>query len=205
MAPKRRQPHSSKPDLQPVPVILGTAVYGILFLFAILAISHSHAALLPGPTASPTVSPTIDPSLNHVAGDFVVVDGWNSCKTSVKLAATSQADGTNASGTFELSAVGGPSWCAGQAKGRITCLLVNGNAAMFSGWVDETSDSFNIGNVLQGDIVENDPQTYGPPVDRAFISLASGSPECPPALSGPGGPQIISGTLTVSPARPSAS
>ena len=185
--------------------MLGVGVYGLLFVFATLAISHSHSAGAESPTASPTVSPTFDQALNHATGDFVVVDGWNSCKTAVKLAATSQADGSNASGTFELTAVGGPSWCTGQAKGRITCLLVNANTAMFSGWVDEASDSFNIGNVLQGDIIESDPQTYGQPVDRAFIGLAAGSPECPPALSGPGGPQIISGTLTVSPARLSPS
>lgn len=49
-------------------------------------------------------------------------------------------------------------------------------------------------------LYESDPQTYGPPVDRAGFGIAVGSPECPPAIAGTG-PAIRSGTIVVSPAR----
>jgi hypothetical protein len=185
----------------PLPLVFAlVAVYGLLILLATLTLSHQRSA------ASPAVAPTssLDPSLNFAGGDFVVVDGWNGCKIHVKLAATSKPDGTGASGTAEMAAAAGQSWCEGQASVRITCLLVKGNSALFSGWLDDTTGIFDIGNVLQGSVTENDPQAYGPPVDRAFLGVATGSPECPPALSGPGGPQIISGTLQVWVARPPA-
>lgn len=155
----------------------------------------------PLPTPTPAVWPNPAPNMNFAGGDFVVVDGWNGCKVHMRFAATSEPNGTGASGAFSMAAAPGGQ-CDGQASGRITCLLVNGNSAMYSAWVDDATGIFTIGNVLQGSITQNDPQAYGPAVDRAFLGLADGSPECPPALSGPGGPQIISGTLQVSAARP---
>lgn len=185
----------------PLPLVFAlVAVYGLLILLATLTLSHKGSATSPafGPT------PSLDPNLNFAGGDFVVTNGWNGCKINVKLAATSKADGTGASGTVVMSMASGQSWCQGRATGRLTCLLVTGNSAMFSGWLDDTTGMFSIGNVLQGSVTENAPQAYGPPVNRAFLGLADGSPECPPALSGPGGPQIISGSLHVSAARPPA-
>ena len=173
------------------------ATYGLLILLATLALSHKISAGSPLPTPGPAVWPTPDPNMNSVAGEFVVVDGWNGCKIHVKLAATSKPNGTGAYGAFLMTAVPAEQ-CQGQASGRITCLLVNGNSAMYSGWLDDDTGMFTIGNVLLGSVTQNDPQAYGPPVDRAFLGLADGSAECPPALSGPGGPQIISGTLQVS-------
>lgn len=188
---KPRQPFANRAPLPLVFAIVMT--YGLLIVLATLALSHkvSVGSLAVGP------SPRFDPNLNSAGGDFVVIDGWNGCRVHAKLAATSKPDGTEASGTFLLTAVAGEQ-CQGRASGRITCLLVNGNSAMYSGWLDDATGMFSIGNVLQGSLTQNDPQTYGPPVDRAFLGLADGSPECPPALSGPGGPQIISGTLQVS-------
>jgi hypothetical protein len=71
--------------------------------------------------------------------------------------------------------------------------------AVFSGWLDETSGIFDIGNVVQATVTQGDPQTYGPPVDRAGVGLAVGSPECPPAISGTG-PAIMSGSIEIAPA-----
>lgn len=185
----------------PLPLVFAlVAVYSLLILLATLTLSHKGSP--PSPAFAPT--PSLDPNLNFAGGDFVVTNGWNGCKIHTKLAATSKADGTGASGTVVMSAASGQSWCQGQASGRIICLLVSGNSAIYSGWLDDTTGIFSIGNVLQGSVTENAPQAYGPPVDRAFLGLADGSPECPPALSGPGGPQIISGTLHVSAARPPA-
>jgi hypothetical protein len=189
-----RKPRQVFANRTPLPLVFAIVMtYGLLIALATLALSHKSPAA--SPTAGP--SPSVDPSLNFARGDFVVVDGWNGCKVHVKLAATSRADGAEASGTFSMTAVAREQ-CQGQASGRITCLLVNGNSAMYSGWLDDTTGMFSSGNVLLGSLTQNDPQAYGPPVDRAFLGLADGSPECPPALSGPGGPQIISGTLQVS-------
>jgi hypothetical protein len=155
----------------------------------------------PTPTPAPTLAqwPSPEPSLNFAGGDFVVVNSWNGCRIHVTFAATSKADGTGASGAVVMTAVPSES-CQGQATGRITCLLVTGSHAVLSAWLDDTSGIFSIGNVLQATVTKNDPQTYGPPVDRAGFGLADGSPECPPGISGMG-PQIISGTLQVSQAR----
>ena len=192
--PTPRKPRQVFANRTPLPLVFAIVItYGLLILLATLALSHQGSA------GSPAVgpSPRVNPNLNFAGGDFVVIDGWNGCRVHAKLAATSQADGTDASGSFSLTAVGREQ-CQGQASGRITCLLVNGNSAMYSGWLDDATGMFSIGNVLLGSLTQNDPQTYGPPVDRAFLGLADGSPECPPALSGPGGPQIISGSLRVS-------
>ncbi|TMD66017.1 MAG: hypothetical protein E6I84_07555 [Chloroflexi bacterium] len=208
MGPKRGQGRSPRSRLSsgkarrattpaaPPPLIFAiVAAYGILILLATLALSHR------GPAGSAAIapSPSVDPSLNVAGGDFVVTDGWDGCGIHVKLSATSKADGTAASGTIVMSAAPGQPWCKGQATGRITCLLVNGNFARLSGWLDDRSAMFTAGNVVQATLTENDPQPYGPPVDRAGFGVVAGSPECPPAIEGTG-PQIMSGTLHVSPA-----
>lgn len=149
------------------------------------------------PTSPFHPSPVVkrDPHLNFASGDFKTVADVNACRMQVKFTATSKADGTGATGTITMNVVPS-SGCTGQAAGRITCLLVTGNHAVFSGWLDSTSGIFNIGNVVLATITQGDPQTYGPPVDRAGIGIAVGSPECPPAISGTG-PAIISGSIQV--------
>lgn len=183
------------------------ALYATLSLVAVLALSPKPSPtptplFQPPPTPSGVPWPTADPRLNFAGGDFIVVDGWNGCKIRVQLAATSRMDFTAATGTIVLTAIG-PDSCQGYAIGRVTCLLVTGNFAKLSGWLDQTSGIFTIGNVVQATLTVDDPQTYGPPINRAGIGLADGSPECPPNIEGKG-PQIISGTLQISPARPPA-
>jgi len=161
----------------------------------------------PTPTSSPTAqaSPSpyppvaIDPSLNFAGGDFVTGTGFTSCQMHVNFAATSKRDGTGASGTFIMTVVKNAS-CDGEASGRIACLLVNGNQAVIDGWMDKPTGVFSAGDIMQATVTQNDPQAYGPPVDRAGFGIASGSPECPPAISGTG-PAIRSGTIVVTPAR----
>jgi hypothetical protein len=156
----------------------------------------------PLPTASPSplVFPTPNSNLNFAGGDFETVADVNNCKMLVRFAATSNRDGSSGTGSISLAAVQSPS-CTGQATGRITCLLVSGNHAVFSGWLDDSSGIFDIGNVVQGTVTQDDPQPYGPPVDRAGIGIANGSPECPPAISGTG-PAIMTGTLQVIASKP---
>lgn len=189
-------------------VAIAVSVYSTLSLIAVLTLSPKGTPtpipmpqLFPSPTVVSSPIPTVaswpspDPSLNFAAGDFVVVDGWNGCKIRVQLAATSRPDYTGSTGAYTLDGVGPD--CQGHAAGRITCLLVTGNFAKVSGWLDQSSGMFTIGNVLQATLTQADPQPYGPPVSRAGIGLADGSPECPPAIEGKG-PQIVSGTLLVS-------
>lgn len=152
------------------------------------------------PTPPPAVWPTRDPSMNYAAGDIEVLSGWNGCKIRVKFAATSKADRTGSYGAFLMAAVPGDS-CEGQASGRITCLMVDGNSATFVGWLDDSDGSFTMANVIGASLTEHAPQAYGPPVDRASVSLYGGTPECPPGLNSSNQPQIISGSLQVSPAR----
>ena len=163
-----------------------------------------------GPTAqaSPTglkTSPqpypplTIDPSLNFAGGDFVTGTGFNDCNMHVNFAATSKRDGTGAVGKFIMTVVPTPN-CGGQATGSIACLLLNGNHAVMDGWMDNPTGVFAGGAIMQASLTENDPQSYGPPVDRAGFGIAGGSPECPPAIAGTG-PAIRSGAIVVSPAR----
>jgi len=141
----------------------------------------------------------IDPSLNFAGGDFVTGTGFNDCKMHVNFVATSRRDGTGASGTFIMTVVNTAN-CDGQASGRIACLLVNGNHAVIDGWMDNPTGVFSAGDIMQATVTQNDPQAYGPPVDRAGFGIAGGSPECPPAIAGTG-PAIRSGTIVVSPAR----
>ena len=157
----------------------------------------------PSPTTDPTSPPyppvRIDPSLNFAGGDFVTGTGFNDCKMHVNFVATSKRDGTGAGGTFIMTVVKTAN-CDGQATGRIACLLVNGNHAMIDGWMDNPTGVFSAGDIMQATVTENDPQAYGPPVDRAGFGIAGGSPECPPAIAGTG-PAIRSGTIVVSAAR----
>ena len=155
----------------------------------------------PSPTADPSVYPPvrIDPSLNFAGGDFVTGTGFNDCKMHVNFVATSKRDGTGAGGTFIMTVVKTTN-CDGQATGRIACLLVSGNHAMIDGWMDNPTGVFSAGDIMQATVTENDPQAYGPPVDRAGFGIAGGSPECPPAIAGTG-PAIRSGTIVVSAAR----
>ena len=188
VAQKRPIP-SSSPTAQPSPSVLPT----------------------PSPQPSPEVSPsgqipsppyppvTIDSSLNFAGGDFVTGTGFNNCQMRVNFVATSKRDGTGAAGTFIMTVVKTAS-CDGQATGRIACLLVNGNHAVIDGWMDNPTGVFSAGDIMEATVTENDPQTYGPPVDRAGFGIASGSPECPPGISGTG-PAIRSGTIVVTPAR----
>jgi len=196
-------------------VAIAISVCSTLSLIAVLTLSPKGT---PTPTPTPTFQlfptaqsiptpavaswPSPDPSLNFAGGDFVVVDGWNGCKVRVQLAATSRPDYTGSTGAFTLAGVGPD--CqgqpGGQAAGRITCLIVSGNFAKLSGWLDESSGMFTMANVLRMTLTQNDPQQYGPTVSRAGVGLAGGSPECPPAIEGKG-PQIISGTLQVWQAR----
>ena len=157
----------------------------------------------PSPTTDPTSPPyppvRIDPSLNFAGGDFVTGTGFNDCKMHVNFVATSKRDGTGAGGTFIMTVVKTAN-CDGQATGRIACLLVSGNHAMIDGWMDNPTGVFSAGDIMQATVTENDPQAYGPPVDRAGFGIAAGSPECPPAIAGTG-PAIRSGTIVVSAAR----
>ena len=157
----------------------------------------------PSPTTDPTSPPyppvRIDPSLNFAGGDFVTGTGFNDCKMHVNFVATSKRDGTGAGGTFIMTVVKTAN-CDAQATGRIACLLVNGNHAMIDGWMDNPTGVFSAGDIMQATVTENDPQAYGPPVDRAGFGIAGGSPECPPAIAGTG-PAIRSGTIVVSAAR----
>ncbi|TMD84747.1 MAG: hypothetical protein E6I78_10080 [Chloroflexi bacterium] len=125
--------------------------------------------------------------------------GFNDCKMHVNFVATSKRDGTGAGGTFIMTVVKTTN-CDGQATGRIACLLVSGNHAMIDGWMDNPTGVFSAGDIMQATVTENDPQAYGPPVDRAGFGIAAGSPECPPAIAGTG-PAIRSGTIVVSAAR----
>ena len=152
------------------------------------------------PIPSPPYPPVrIDPSLNFAGGDFVTGTGFNDCKMHVNFVATSKRDGTGAGGTFIMTVVKTAN-CDGQATGRIACLLVSGNHAMIDGWMDNPTGVFSAGDIMQATVTENDPQAYGPPVDRAGFGIAGGSPECPPAIAGTG-PAIRSGTIVVSAAR----
>ena len=157
--------------------------------------------VMASPTADPSVYPPvrIDPSLNFAGGDFVTGTGFNDCKMHVNFVATSKRDGTGAGGTFIMTVVKTTN-CDGQATGRIACLLVSGNHAMIDGWMDNPTGVFSAGDIMQATVTENDPQAYGPPVDRAGFGIAGGSPECPPAIAGTG-PAIRSGTIVVSAAR----
>ena len=144
---------------------------------------------IPSPKYPPV---SIDPGLNFAGGDFVTGTGFNDCKMHVNFVATSKRDGTGAAGTFIMTVVKTAN-CAGQASGRIACLLVNGNHAVFDGWMDNPTGAFSGGDIMQATVTHNDPQAYGPPVDRAGFGIAGGSPECPPAIAGTG-PAIRSGT-----------
>jgi hypothetical protein len=126
---------------------------------------------------------TIDPSLNFAGGDFVTGTGFNDCKMHVNFAATSKRDGTGAAGTFIMTVVKAAN-CEGQATGRIVCLLVNGSHAVMDGWLDNPTGVFSGGDIMQATVTENDPQSDGPPVDRAHFGIAGGSPQCPPAIAG---------------------
>ena len=150
---------------------------------------------LPSATGTPRIWPTMDSRLNFAGGEFETIADVNSCRMRVKLAATSKADGTGAVGTITLAPVQS-SRCNGHATGRITCLLVTGNHAVLSGWLDDASGLFAVGNVVLATVTENDPQLYGPPVDRAHVGIASGSPECPPGISG-SGPVVVTGAVQV--------
>lgn len=170
------------------------------------ATASATAETSPTPLTSPTAPtlgpfpPTrIDPSLNFAGGDFVTGTGFNDCKMHVNFAATSRRDGTGASGTF-IATVTKTANCDGQATGQIACLLVNGNFAEFDGYMDNPNGVFSGGDIMMATVTENDPQTYGPPVDRAGFGIAGGSPECPPPIAGKG-PAIRSGTILVSQAR----
>ena len=203
---------------------IGTAIVTAAAILAVGAVSA--AAILtfgplylvgqksPAPTNSPTAQPSqssqqtpsppyppvaIDPSLNFAGGDFVTGTGFTSCQMHVNFAATSKRDGTGAAGTFIMTVVKNAG-CDGEASGRIACLLIKGNHAVIDGWMDNPTGVFSAGDIMQATVTQNDPQAYGPPVDRAGFGIASGSPECPPAISGTG-PAIRSGTIVVTPAR----
>jgi len=150
---------------------------------------------LPSATGTPHIWPTMDSRLNFAGGEFETIADMNNCRMHVRLAATSKADGTGAVGTITLTPVQS-SRCNGQATGRITCLLVTGNHAVLSGWLDDASGIFDVDNVVLATVTESDPQLYGSPVDRAHVGLASGSPECPPGISG-SGPAVVSGAVQV--------
>jgi len=156
----------------------------------------SPSGQIPAPPYPPV---TIDSTVNFAGGDFVTGTGFTSCQMHVNFVATSKRDGTGAAGTFIMTVIKTAN-CAGQATGRIACLLVNGNHAVIDGWMDNPTGVFSAGDIMQATVTENDPQTYGPPVDRAGFGIASGSPECPPAISGTG-PAIRSGAIVVTPAR----
>jgi hypothetical protein len=203
---------------------VGTAIVAAAAILAAGAVStaailtlaprYLFAQTSPSPHNSPTAqaSPTdlktssqpyppvtIDPSLNFAGGDFVTGTGLNDCKMHVNFAATSKRDGTGAAGKFIMTVIQTPN-CDGHATGRIACLLVNGNHAVMDGWMDNPTGVFGGGDIMQAAVTENDPQSYGPPVDRAGFGIAGGSPECPPAIAGTG-PAIRSGAIVVSPAR----
>jgi hypothetical protein len=150
-------------------------------------------------SSAPYPSATIDPSLNFAGGDFVTETGFNNCKMHVNFAATSRRDGTGAAGTFIMTVIKSAN-CEGQASGRIACLLVSANHALMDGRMDNPTGVFSAGDIMQATVTHNDPQSYGPPVDRAGFGIAVGSPDCPPAIAGTG-PAIKSGTIVVSPAR----
>lgn len=194
-------------------IFLGGILVGVALAAALLLLvpeSRLHISSLPQasptptarpqPSVSPLPFPTINSSLNFASGDFETDTDTNNCKMLVRFAALSNPDGSGGRGSISLTAVQ-KAGCEGHASGRITCLLVSGNHASFSGWLDENTGIFDMGNVVLGTITQDDPQTYGPPVDRAGIGIAGGSPECPPSISGTG-PAIISGTLQVAPASP---
>ena len=153
----------------------------------------------PRPTPAPFPPAHIDPSLNFAGGDFLTGTGFNSCQMRVNFSASSRRDGTGASGTFIMTVVQGAG-CEGQATGKIACLLVTANHAILDGWMDNPTGVFSAGDIMQATVTQNDPQIYGPPVDRAGFGIASGSPECPPAIEG-NGPAIRSGTILVSQAK----
>ena len=150
---------------------------------------------LPSATGTPHIWPTMDSRLNFAGGEFETIADMNNCRMHVRLAATSKADGTGAVGTITLAPVQTSS-CNGRAIGRITCLLVTGNHAVMSGWLDDATGIFGVGNVVLATVTENDPQSYGPPVDRAHVGIASGSAECPPGING-SGPAVVSGAVQV--------
>lgn len=152
-----------------------------------------------GGTPGPFPPVSIDPSLNFAGGDFETGTGFNDCMMHVNFSATSRRDGTGASGTFTATVLKAAN-CNGQATGKISCLLVNGNHAVFDGWMDNPTGVFSGGQIMMGTVTENDPQTYGALVDRAGFGIAGGGPECPPPIAGVG-PQIRSGTIVVSQAR----
>src|ERR687884_278833 len=114
----------------------------------------------------------------------------------VNFAVTSNPDGTRPTGKFVMTAIQKPG-CSGTATGKIACLVINGNRAVIDGWMDDPSGIFSQGQIMQGSVTVGDPQTYGPPVDRAGFGIASGSPECPPAIEG-SGPAIRTGKIVIS-------
>jgi hypothetical protein len=200
---------------------IGTAIVVAAAILAVGSVSTATILTLggtrlgqpkPSASASPTAkaSPTatisdpypparIDPSLNFAGGDFVTGTGFTDCQMHVNFAATSRRDGTGASGRFVATVINTDN-CEGQATGQVACLLVNGNHATFDGWMDQRTGVFSGGTMMMAVVTENDPQTYGPPVDRAGFGIAGGGPECPPPITGTG-PQVKSGTVIVAQAR----
>lgn len=189
-------------------IVLAAAIValGSVSTAAILAPSlkalNAHATPTPhasptgsGPSPAPFPPAHIDPSLNFAGGDFVTGTGFTNCQMHVNFAATSRRDGTGTLGTFVMTVVESAN-CSGEAIGKIACLLVNGNHAVIDGWMDSPTGVFSAGDIMQATVTHNDPQQYGPPVDRAGFGIASGSPECPPGISG-SGPAIRSGTIAV--------
>jgi len=195
-------PRSPYRPLPPWPVVLVAAAYGVLILLAILAVAHKRepaGSATVTPAASPPL-PSLDPYRNSVAGDFVGV--WNgSCRVHVTLAATSKVDNSDASGSIAL-VLERTDRCQGQATGRVTCLWVRENRAFLSWWLADNTGDFGPQGAaaMEASLIENDPQRYGPPVDRAAFGFAS-RPECPPPYLG-AGPMIISGTIQIAQAQP---
>lgn len=166
------------------------------------------------PTSTPSGTPTFvgpfppahkpDPTLNFVGGDFITDSGFTECRVHVNFMATSRADGTNVSGTYVETVVGGGGSCEGQVTAQISCLIVRGNFAEFDGWAENPTGIFNSAGIIMGTVTENDPDpTYGQ-VNRVGLGIAGGGPECPPPINGKG-PMIRSGTIVVAAASPQAS
>jgi hypothetical protein len=148
---------------------------------------------LPGP-------PGGDHGQNFAVGDVKIawIAGQN-CKTNVRFAASSQPDGSSVTGTIEMVVLPGQD-CRGQLTGRLTCLIVTGNQAVFAGEVTAMTDNLAQGNLVFGTVTENSPRSDGKPVDQAFFGMAGAPPgakTCPPPLGPGNGPTVLEGSVRV--------
>jgi hypothetical protein len=146
----------------------------------------------------PTPTPPGGNSQNYAAGNVQIQWSGNACVTDVSFAVTSDPNGANASGTISATVVPA-AHCSGELKGRITCLIVSGNHAVFGGVVTHATDVLDEGNVVFGAVTQNPPRPDGESADNAdFYEMGSltGEGSCPPLETGRGW-RVLEGTVIV--------